>query len=486
MKLENSQIQVLSQQQALSQQQTLGMQQLLTVRLTELPLDALQEKVEIECLENPWLEKKQEEDTDAAQAGGDAQGEDDTAYDYRSEDDIPDYMLRQNNGTPATADNIEYADTPSFHDKLKDQMAEYDLTPHERELLEYLIGSLEDDGLLKKPLATIADEAEIYHGLRTDVPELERVLRVLWQFDPAGIGARSLRECLLLQVDRDPHNPSAALIRQVLEKCYEEFIHSKWNIIQEELNMTDQQTERVRAEIAKLNPKPGEALNESAGSAMQHVTPDFIVETDSYGHITMTVNQGNLPELVISADATDRLEAYERDKDKELSKSIQEDMRFMRQYVERGRMFIKALAMRRESMTLTMKAIIRLQRPFFLEGNETLVKPMRLEDVAGLTGYNISTISRVCSGKYVQTNFGTYPLKWFFTQKATRKAGAEAVSSRQMMAMVKELIADEDPADRLSDDRLVKMLKEKGYTLARRTVAKYRELMQIPSSRDRR
>lgn len=250
--------------------------------------------------------------------------------------------------------------------------------------------------------------------------------------------------------------------------------------------MTDQQTERVRAEIAKLNPKPGEALNESAGSAMQHVTPDFIVETDSYGHITMTVNQGNLPELVISADATDRLEAYERDKDKELSKSIQEDMRFMRQYVERGRMFIKALAMRRESMTLTMKAIIRLQRPFFLEGNETLVKPMRLEDVAGLTGYNISTISRVCSGKYVQTNFGTYPLKWFFTQKATRKAGAEAVSSRQMMAMVKELIADEDPADRLSDDRLVKMLKEKGYTLARRTVAKYRELMQIPSSRDRR
>ena len=483
MKQGNSQIQVQTMTQ--QQVQTLAAQQVLLVRLTEMPLDSLIQRVEVECMENPWLEKKQGEDS-YEQNGSSASATDDTAYDYRSEDDIPDYLLRTNNGSAQTAENMEYGDTLSFYDQMKEQMADFDLTPHEQELLEYLIGSLEDDGLLKKSLPAIVDEAEIYQGLQTNVREMERMLDILQQFDPAGIGARSLQECLQIQIRRDEDNPYRQMMLEVMDRCFDDFTHNRWNKIQERLHLSDLQADELHRELMRLNPKPGSAMGEKVSSAMHQITPDFIVETDDYGKITMSLNQGNLPELVVSDDATDRLSSFDRMPEKEITKSIREEMNYTRQYVDRGQMFINALAQRRESMTRVMEAIIRLQRQFFLEGSESMLRPMILEDVAKMTGYDISTVSRVCSGKYVQTTFGTFPLKWFFSQKAIQKDDSETVSSRQVMSVLKELIEGESAADRLGDERLASMLKERGYNIARRTVAKYREQMGIPVARMRK
>lgn len=481
MKQDNKQTQELQQTQGL--QQNLTPQQVLLVRLTEMPLEALQQRVENECLENPWLEKKQTEDDDM-QTQEQAGSTDDTAFDYRSEDDIPDYLLHPTSSPSDKAENIEYADTFSFYDQLKEQMADFDLTEHEEELMEYLIGSLEDDGLLKKPLDIIADEVEVYNGIETSKEEMTRLLGVLQEFDPPGIGARTLQECLLLQIRREEGNPLSALMEALVTRCYDDFIHNRWNRIQERLKLSDVQLRNLRHEVTRLNPRPGSSLGESVQSGARQITPDFIVETDGYGNITMSLNQGNMPDLIVSEDATEKVEAYERAKEGTLSKSAMEDLRFTRQYVEKGQMFINAIAQRRESMTRTMQTIIRLQRPFFLDGNEALIKPMKLDDVAQRTGYDISTVSRVCRDKYVQTNFGTYPLKWFFTQKAVQKDDSD-VSSRQAMAMLKEII-DGEGEDKINDERLAQIMKQKGYNIARRTVAKYREQMGIPVARMRK
>lgn len=483
MKQGNSQVQV----QTLTQQQvqTLAAQQVLLVRLTEMPIDTLAQRVELECMENPWLEKQQNEDSYTATEGLPNTQGDDTAYDYRTEEDIPDYLLRTHNGAANVPENVEYSDTQTFYDLLKEQMAEFDLTEHQQELMEYLIGSLDEDGMLKKSLYVLADEAEIYQGMQTNAAELEELLSVLWQFDPAGIGARNLQECLLIQIRRDEKNPYHQLLLQLVEKCFDDFTHNRWNKIQERLHLTSLQTDELRQEVRRLNPRPGSALGESTGAAMHQITPDFIVDTDDYGKITLSLNQGNLPDLVVSEDATEKLQAYEQLPQAEITKSVKEDMNYTRQYVERGQMFINALAQRRESMTRIMQAIIKLQRAFFLEGSENLLKPMILEDVAQKAGYDISTVSRVCSGKYVQTIFGTYPLKWFFSQKAIQKADGEEASTRQAMTALKELIDNEQPSDRLSDERLSLMMQEKGYNIARRTIAKYREQMGIPVARMR-
>ena len=350
--------------------------------------------------------------------------------------------------------------------------------------MEYLIGSLEEDGLLKKSLPILADEAEIYQGLNTNVGELERVLQVLWQFDPPGIGARSLQECLLIQVRRDHKNPLRTQLIQLLEDSYDDFIHKHWEPIRRRMKLTKTQMEALQREIMKLNPRPGSAANETEMHGSMQIKPDFFVETDAEGHITMTLNQGNVPELIVSPDAREKLKRYEAEKGN-ISRTEMEDLRFTRSYVVRGQIFINALAMRRESMIRTMEAIIRLQRPFFLEGDETLLKPMILDDVARPSGNSISVVSRVCNSKYVQTSFGTYPLKWFFSHKAVQAQGGE-VSNRKIMATLKEIIESEDRQEPLNDDRLAQMMEEEGFPMARRTVAKYREQLGIPPARMRK
>jgi len=483
-----NQVQVQAQQQV--QVQTLTPQQVMLVRLTEMPIEALQQRIDNECLENPWLEKASPDPSQGGENADDAPsplerdgGE--AVFDYRSEDDIPDYMLRPTY-TRNSPENVEYGDTLTFYDQLKAQMADYDLTERDQQLLEYLIGELDGNGLLGKSITQIVDEAEIYQGVETTEKEMLRVLAVLQQFEPAGVGARSLQECLILQIKRDEKNPYQRLMLQVMVKYYEDFLHKRWERIRQRLKLSAIQVEELKREIKRLNPRPGSSMGEKSVIIGHQITPDFIIETDEDGHISMQLNGGSPSSLVISQDATDKLQSLEKLQGQQLSKAVQEEIRFTREYVERGKIFIDALAQRRESMIRTMNAIIKLQKPFFLEGDDTLLKPMKLEDVSELAGYDISTVSRVCNSKYVQTPFGIYSLKHFFTHKAVQKDDAEMATAKQVMAAIQEMVDTEDKRNPLSDEKLATLLKQKGYDIARRTIAKYRELMKIPIARMRK
>lgn len=476
MSQKNLQIQEQAQTQSQVQVQQMLPQQVLLVRLTEMPVEALQHRVELECMENPWLEVSASPDpSEGGENGGEAHsplerdGERlaDAAYDYRSEEDMPDFLTGASHSNNA-AEYMSYDDTLSLTDRLREQMADFDLTDHEKELMEYLIGSLDEDGLLKKSLAILADEAEIYQGLNTNAEELERVLQVLQQFDPPGIGARSLQECLLIQVRRDEDNPCRDLLIKLLDKYFDDFIHKRWQRIEGRLQINRALAEQLQREILKLNPRPGGSVGAKNADRVQSIQPDFLVDTDEDGTITVTLSRGNQPSLVISPDAEGQQDA------------------FVRQYVERGQMFINALKQRSDTMMRTMQAIVKLQKRFFQEGDETLLRPMKLEDVAEATGYDISTISRVSNSKYVETAFGTYPLKWFFTHKAIQNDDGDDVTARQIKSTLRRHIGQEDRHQPLSDERLTQMLRADGFNIARRTVAKYREQMGIPVARMRK
>lgn len=422
-----------TQTQTLTQEQRLQLtpQQLLAARLTALSLDELRERVEAECMENPWLEKRH--------TGGNTRR------------------------SPLTYEMGERGETLSFYDRLTEQMGEYDLSDHERDILEYLIGSLDDNGFITKPLSQIADELEIYHSLSASEEEVGRMLAVLQQFDPPGIGARNLKECLLLQ------HPSAKL-RTVFERHWDDFTGKRWDRIQDKMGLTDAEVERLRREVQHLNPRPGNNPSDPVGRATETIKPDFIVEMDDEGTLRLSLNQGDVPSLRLSSETDDG--------------GSEESASFVREYRERGQLFIDALTQRRLTMTAVMKAIIRLQRPFFREGDENLLRPMRLEDVAEKTGLNLSTVSRVTSSKYVETPYGIYPLKWFFSGSSTQDG--ETVSTRKVKAALKALIEAEDKTEPLSDEALCTALREQGYDIARRTVAKYREQLGYPPARYRK
>ena len=468
--------QSLIQQQKLTQEQ-IQLQtamQVLASKLVELPLEGLRERVEAELAENPYLEASNSDGGDGyiqdESGGGDASASDyDARQDYSTEDDIPDYLLHQPSGTEA--ESMDSADTQSFYDQMMEQVAGCGLSGHDRQILEYLIGNLGDDGLLAKPLFQIADELSIYHYLDTTPEEVERVLHTLWRFDPPGVGARNLQECLIIQCKRrgyrsvPGHTP---LLLKVLERNWEEISHNRWDLIQQRYKLSDQQVGLLRHEIRRLNPRPGSSMGERATSSETHITPDVIVSIDQEGGIELTLNDGDMPTLSVSDDAMEMI-----------------DVDYVRDYVNRGKLFIGAIMQRRHTILRTMQAIIKLQRKYLLTGDETLLRPMRLEDIAKITEQDLSTVSRVCNSKYVETPYGTYPLRWFFTTQA-RTAEDEDVSIRKIHQALREIIAQEDKGAPLKDDELALMLQQQGFDVARRTVAKYREHLGIPTSRMRR
>lgn len=496
------------QTQSLQQTQTLSPQQVLQVRLLEMPVSELEQRVKNEIIENGALEEgdhypeaddsynadTQEDAYEAAEGGMEAYSDlvsspskelKDALGDYRNSDEVPDYLLK-NYPQPGTMETIDYGDTISFYEQMKEQMNECELTEKQKMLMEYLIGSLENDGLLKKPLSTLADELEVYHNEPTTVEELEQVLRMLQEFEPAGIGARSLQECLQIQIRRDKrfHTPLKQKEYRVITQYYEEFTHKRWDKIQQRMKLTDGEVEQLQKEIRRLNPRPGSSMGELVGHNYQQVVPDFIVETEDDGTITMTLNQGDVPELKISDSFLDILRQYDGERQK-MSRSEKDALLYTRQKIEKAQMFIDAIRQRRHTLTVTMQAIIDLQRPFFLEGDELLLRPMILKDVAERTGLDISTISRVTGSKYVQTNYGIYPLKWFFSDGFTTDDGQE-IATRKIQNALKEIIENEDRKKPLSDETLTQMLNQKGFPIARRTVAKYREQLGIPVARLRK
>lgn len=397
---------------------------------------------------------------------------------------MPDYNTDRYNTQNADYEEMVYGNTTSFYDKLKEQMDMQILSDKEKQIMEYLIGSLDEDGLLRKDLDSICDELIIYHNIDVSEKEIEHVLHKLQSFDPAGVGGRSLQECLLLQVKRLPKGVLRKTMEEVFEDYFDEFTKKHWDKIKSGLELNETQLETLKDEIRKLNPKPGASLGETDGRNMQQINPDFIVDTADDGTITFTLNRGNMPELTVSPSFTDMIETYKKHKD-QMSRKDKEALLYAKEKVDKAQGFIEAIKQRRHTLIITMKAIIDIQRQFFLDGDEADLKPMILKDVAERTKLDISTISRVRIEKYVQTKWGIFPLKFFFTDSYTTEDGEE-LSTRKIKIALQHLIENEDKKKPLSDDAISKVMKEKGFPIARRTVAKYREQLGIPVARLRK
>ncbi len=482
------------QTQAQQQVQTLSPQQILAVRLLELPTMELEERIHAELLDNPALEEgKEAPDNDTendynVDENGDPNpesSEDLSLGDYRTEDDIPDYKLQENNRSKGeVAEEIPFSDTTSFYETLKEQLSMQDLDAHQKELAEYIIGSLDDDGLLRKSNDTLIDELAIYHGISTTPEELEHIINIIQDFDPAGIGARSLQECLLLQIKRKENSPLKQIEYDIIDKYCDDFTRKNKEKIIQRLGISEEQYDAAVAELVKLNPRPGSSLGEAIGKNFQQIIPDFIVETEDDGTILLSLNNHNIPELCLSREFTEMLDEHTRNKNNQ-SKESKDAMLFLKQKVDAAQGFINAVKQRQQTLMSTMQAIIDLQRPFFQEGDESLLKPMILKDVAERAKLDISTVSRVSNSKYMQTNFGIYALKFFFSDGYTTEDGEE-LSIREIKRILKELVNGEDKNKPYTDDELADCLKEKGYPIARRTVAKYRQQLNIPVARLRR
>ena len=502
-----------TQAQKLQQLQRLSAQQMLQVKLLEMPITELENSINAELDDNPALESETPDDALMGEESEDRSALDDNsenssdedseeAYEAKTEkeereealdsalegigqdDQMPDYNTERYNTQNADYEEMVYGDTTSFYDKLKEQMDMQVLTDKEKEVMEYLIGSLDDDGLLRKDLDSICDELVIYQNLDVDEKDIEHVLRILQTFDPAGIGARNLQECLLLQVKRLPRGVLRKTMEEVFSDYFEEFTKKHWDKIQMGLELNDTQLETLKEEIRKLNPKPGAALGETEGRNFQQITPDFIVDTADDGTITFTLNRGNIPELTVSPSFTEMIDTYKKHKDK-MNRQDKEALLYAKEKVDKAQGFIEAIKQRRHTLIVTMKAIIEIQKQFFLDGDEADLKPMILKDVAERTGLDISTISRVSNIKYAQTKWGTFPLKFFFTDSYTTDEGEE-MSTRKIKLALQDILEHENKKKPLSDEAIAKVLKEKGFPIARRTVTKYREQLGIPVARLRK
>ena len=502
-----------TQAQKLQQLQRLTAQQMLQVKLLEMPLTELEENINAELDDNPALESENPDDAlmgegnedssaldDNSENSNDEDGED--AYEAQTEkeeredaldsalegigqdDQMPDYNTERNSTQNADYEEMVYGDTTSFYDKLKEQMDMQVLTDKEKEVMEYLIGSLDDDGWLRKDLESSCDERAIYQNIDVSEKEVEHVLHILQTFDPAGVGARNLQECLLLQVKRLPRGVLRKTMEEVFTDYFDEFTKKHWDKIQVGLELNDTQLDTLKEEIRKLNPKPGASLGETEGRNLQQITPDFIVDTADDGTVTFTLNRGNIPELTVSPSFTDMIDTYKKNKEK-MSRQDKEALLYAKEKVDKAQGFIEAIKQRRHTLIVTMKAIIEIQKRFFQDGDEADLKPMILKDVSDRTGLDISTISRVSNVKYAQTKWGTFPLKFFFTDSYTTEDGEE-MSTRKIKLALQELIEKEDKKKPLSDDAIAKAMKEKGFPIARRTVSKYREQLGIPVARLRR
>lgn len=495
---ENKQIITQTQKQV----QKLSAQQILVVKLLELPTVEFEERVHNELIDNPALEEGREEtadshdeeqDFDGGEDRDDSNGDDELDLSNFSDDDddIPAYQLRENNRSrdDDLIKEIPFSDSTSFYESIRAQIGEHYLSEEQKQIAEYLIGSLDDDGLLRKPLQNIIDDLFIYVGIDVTEEQVTEVLRVVQQFDPAGIGARSLQECLLLQIRRkqqqaEGNAETLKLLeteKDIIENYFDEFTHKRKEKIVQRTGIDKDYLEVALKELTRLNPRPGASLGESMDRNLQQIVPDFIVETDDAGGINLSLNDKNIPPLRVSTDY--QLMAEEQSKLK--TRQSKEAVRYVRDYIDKAQNFIDAIRQRQVTLLTTMRAIIELQHPFFLTGDESVLKPMILKDVAERSGLDISTISRVSNSKYVQTNFGIFRLKFFFSDGYTTEDGTE-LTIREIKKIMKEAIDNEDKSHPLTDDELAALLQTKGFVLARRTVAKYRQVMNIPVARLRR
>lgn len=460
------------------------------IKLLEIPAIQLEQRIKKELEENPVLEEgadenpfNEQEETKEEQAG--EQNDEFSLEDYMQDDDIPSYRLNaQNYSSDEKREEIPFTMGSSFRELLKSQLGLRKLTERQEVLAEYILGNIDEDGYLRRELEAVADDLAFSVGLEVTYEELHEILMIIQEFDPAGVGARSLKECLLLQIERkEMEQPAVALARSILKNHFEEFTNKHYDKILQRLNITEPVLKAALEEILRLNPKPGGAMGDSQGKSFHHIVPDFILE-EHENELQLSLNSNNVPELRVSKTYVDMFESYTANKAK-ASRDEKDAITFVKQKLDSAKWFIDAIRQRQNTMLLTMNAILEYQKKYFYEGDETRMRPMILKDIADMTNLDISTISRVVNSKYIQTHFGIYPLKYFFSEGMQTESGEE-VSTREIKKILQDCIHAEEKRKPLTDDRLSAILNEKGYQIARRTVAKYREQLGMPVARLRK
>lgn len=475
-----------AQKLSLSQQlsQKLSPQQIQFIKLLQVPTLELETRIEQELEVNPALEegKEETERDEYDEPAEESAGEDDLNLEDYLDDDYGGYKMSGDGADPNAEDKeLPIAMGATLSDALQDQVGYLRLDERQQIIASQIVGSIDADGYLRRELSSIVNDLAFSQGFETDVDEVEAILHKVHGFDPPGVGARDLQECLLLQLERRvDRTESVEHAQKIIEECFDEFTRKHYEKIQKKLDLDEDQLRDAVHLITKLNPKPGGA--EGSGGRAQVITPDFIL-VNRNGDLELALNSRNAPELRISRDYREMLDTY--DKSDKSDKKVKEAAQFVKQKLDSARWFIDAIRQRQQTLLRTMQAIVDYQHEFFLEGDETNLRPMILKDIAERIGMDISTISRVANSKAVQTEFGIFPLKYFFSESIATESG-EDVSSREVKAFLKRFIEEEDKRKPLSDEKLEKLLNDKGYTIARRTVAKYREQLGIPVARLRK
>jgi RNA polymerase sigma-54 factor len=470
----------------------LSPQQIQMIKLLEIPTILLEQRIKKELEENPVLEEGEEDEMPADQEEEISEEtiendpEEFTLGDYLNEEDIPSYKLQANNYSRDDEHNVDipFSVGDTFHDYLENQLGLRVMTDKQRTLAEYLLGNIDDDGYLRRKISAIVDDLAFTQNIEAKEEELEEALRIIQDFEPVGVGARDLQECLLLQIEaKDQEDPSIKLARQILKYYFIEFTKKHYEKIISRLNITEDDLKDAIDEIIKLNPKPGSSFSDPLNKDVLHIVPDFILENKD-GELQLSLNARNVPELRISRSYSEMLESFSHNKSNR-TREEKDAISFVKQKLDSARWFIDAIKQRQNTLMLTMQAIIDYQKEYFIDGDETMLRPMILKDIAERTHLDISTISRVANSKYIQTHFGIFPLKYFFSEGMQTESGEE-VSTREIKKILHDHIDAEDKRKPLTDDRLANILKERGYHIARRTVAKYREQLNIPVARLRK
>lgn len=474
--------------------QKLSPQQIQLMKLIQLPTQAFEQRLKQELEENPALETGKDteglDDTfdefdnsqDEFNDSDSINADDINVDEYLSDDEIPDYRTQANNYSSDDEEkHVPYAAGTSFTQHLINQLNTFRLDEQEQEIANFLVGSVDESGYIRRSLTDIMDDLAFTQNVYTTEEEIEKVLQIVHQLDPAGVGARSLQECLSIQLHRKEPNPDVELAIKIIDKAFEQFTKKHYQKLLHKFSIDEEQLKDAIEEVERLNPKPGGSY---AGNnkIVEHIVPDFAIKIVD-GELELTLNGRNAPELHVSREYNNMLKGYKDSKDK--SKSQKDAVLFIKQKLDAAKWFIEAVKQRQQTLFVTMSAIMHYQKDYFLSGDERQLKPMILKDIADEIDMDVSTVSRVANSKYVDTPYGTKLIKEFFSESMKNDQG-EDVSTREIKKILETVIEDEDKKKPLTDEKLATILKEKGYPIARRTVAKYREQLDIPVARLRK